>query len=87
MAFSPSSPTVRLNFLEDMNRITRESARIKKKLQLNGLAAHAESLVPIRSMNVHGHWDGIVGHPVEVKIGFLVCSVTASAIVADTHGV
>ena len=61
--------------MEERARITNEIARIKKALLLKGFATKTDSPAPIKDVNVHGLWDGIVGHPVDVRINVLVRNV------------
>lgn len=54
-------------------RIGDELARIERLLLLKGLPAGPKPIpIPIRGASVHGRWDGIVGHPVDVVIKILV---------------
>ena len=62
--------------MEERKRITEERKRIQKTLHLKGFPTHSEpplSVPSIKEINVHGLWDGIVGHPVDVKINLMVC--------------
>ncbi|KAL8822635.1 MAG: hypothetical protein Q9191_006632, partial [Dirinaria sp. TL-2023a] len=63
--------------MEEMNRISDERARFQKALHLEGFPKKANPLLsvpPIKEVSVHGLWDGIVGHPVDVKIYLLIAA-------------
>ena len=76
MALQVSSPSIHSDHMDERARITDEIARIKKTLLLKGFAIKPdhpeEPPVPLDDIKVQGRWDGIVGHPVEVKIIILV---------------
>lgn len=64
----PSPSSAHHSFMDDRERITDEVARIKKVLLLNGFPLGPQPSAPIEDVSVHCHWDGIVGHPVNVEI-------------------
>ena len=61
--------------MEERKRIANEIDRIQKTLRLKGFPPNTEpplSTTAIKGVSVHGLWDGIVGHPVDVNISLLV---------------
>lgn len=58
--------------MDDQARITAEVARIKKAQLFRGLPFGHEPPAPIEDVSAHCHWDGIVGHPVNVEISVSV---------------
>lgn len=68
MTLRPSLSRVHLNYMDDRARITDEIARIKKALLLKGFPFGPEPSPSIEDVSAHCHWDGIVGHPVDVEI-------------------
>jgi len=54
--------------MDDRARITDEIARIKKALLLKGLPFGPEASAAIQDVSAYCHWDGNVGHPVDVQI-------------------
>ena len=72
MAYRPLRSAVRTP-LTDKNRIEKGLARAERMLHREGTATPLSHVQPIRNISVHGLWDGIVGHPVDVKISLTVC--------------
>lgn len=58
--------------MDDQARITDKVARVKKARLLRGLPFGQEPSAPIEDVSARCHWDGIVGHPVDVEITVLV---------------
>ena len=65
----PRSP-LRIPFT-DPNRIKSGFDRAEKILQ-KGIPTYPRSVPPIDDISVHGRWDGIVDHSVDVKISLTV---------------
>ena len=62
-------------FKPERHRIRDELARVQQILHPGNLTSRSQYIPSIKDISVHGFWDGIVGHPVDVKICLMVCSV------------
>lgn len=62
-------------FKPERHRIRDELARVQQILHPGNLTTDSQHIPSIKKISVHGFWDGNVGHPVDVKIGLMVCPV------------
>ena len=62
-------------FKPERHRIKDELARVQQILHPRNLSNNSQYIPLIKNISVHGLWDGIVGHPVDVKICLMVCLV------------
>ena len=72
MAVQPPPSSSHSKYMDERARISDELARIKTTLLLKGLPPGVSRQEAFQDVSIHGRWDGIVGHPVEVNIRFLV---------------
>lgn len=57
----------------ERHRIKDGLVRVQQILHPGSHTATSQLVPPIKDISVHALWDGIVGHPVDVKISLMVC--------------